>query len=68
MYTVMCWGYLYTYIAYLVVPQLLVYVFVNRPTNWVLSECHFVCFMYRMLRVKFCNLLDEVYMSREIRG
>jgi len=68
MHTVMCWGYFYTYISYLVVPQLLVHISVNRTTNWVLSERRFGCFMYRMLRVIFCNLVDEVYRCREIRG
>jgi hypothetical protein len=67
MYTVMCWGYfyIYVYIVYLVVPQLLVHVSVSRTTDWVLSERHVGCSMNRMLRVIFCNLMDEVYRSRE---
>jgi len=68
MYTVMRWGYFCIYIVYLVVPQLLVHVSVNGKINWALSERHFGCFMYRMLRVIFCNLVDEVYMSMEVRG
>jgi hypothetical protein len=34
---VMCCGYFYTYVAYLVLPQLLVHVSVSS-TNWVLVE------------------------------
>jgi hypothetical protein len=68
MCTVMCWEYFYTYIVYPVVPQLLDHVSVSRTTNWVLIERHFGCFMCRMLRIIFCNLVDEVYRSREIRG